>query len=84
MKLLRGDGVGDIPNHSHSLTEEHISSKDRIRVRFLVGVQINYKKRKIINTNQLNLRTRYANSRRQGIYSKTNRVVWKTQSQHVA
>ena len=34
--------------------------------------------------NQLNLRTRYAERRRQSIYKRTNRVIWKTPSQHIA
>lgn len=33
---------------------------------------------------QLNLRIRYAERRRQGIYKNSKRVIWKTPSQHIA
>jgi hypothetical protein len=33
---------------------------------------------------QLNLRIQYASRRRQGIFSKTKRVMWKEKSNHIA
>ena len=35
-------------------------------------------------TNQNSLRINYANRRRNSIHKRTNRVVWKTRSRHVA
>ena len=38
----------------------------------------------IMSKQQLNLRTQYAARRRQGIFSKTKRVMWKERSSHIA